>query len=82
MSSQDRKTFARNVMANISVAGFLAVGAAVALSATAAADDGPPPDPALVADPAPAPLPLKFVPTWGDDKLGTDLAVEIPTTRP
>jgi hypothetical protein len=58
MSSQDGKTLARKVMANVAVAGFLAVGAAVALSATAVADDGPPPDPALPADPAgPTPPP-------------------------
>lgn len=56
MSNQDGRVFARNVAANIAVAGFLAVGTAVAFSATAYADDPPPPaDPG--ADPtAPPPV--------------------------
>jgi hypothetical protein len=60
MSSQDGKALARHAMATVAVAGFLAVGAAVALSATAVADDGPPPaDPSAPLYPAaPAPPPL------------------------
>jgi hypothetical protein len=43
--------------ANIAAAGFIAVGAAVALAATAAADPPPPPDPALPLPGAPEPPP-------------------------
>jgi hypothetical protein len=57
MSSRNGNAYARNVMANVAVAGLLTVGAAVAFSATAAADDGPPPDPAVPADPGPPPPP-------------------------
>ncbi|CAN5353307.1 hypothetical protein BH09ACT7_BH09ACT7_07330 [soil metagenome] len=64
MTSRDGKMLAKNLMANIAVAGCLAVGAAVAFSAAAAADDGPPPDPALLVDPAaPAPPPPPSGPT-------------------
>jgi hypothetical protein len=67
MNGQDGKTLARRVMANVAVAGFLAVGAAVAFSATAAADDGPPPDPAVPVDPGPpAPPPVgPMIPVLG-----------------
>jgi hypothetical protein len=64
MSSRDGKMLAKTVM----VAGCLAVGAAVAFSATAAADDGPPPDPALLVDPAapaPPPPPGPTIPVLG-----------------
>jgi hypothetical protein len=58
MNGQDGKTVARRVMANVAVAGFLTVGAAVAFSATAVADDGPPPpDPAVPVDLATPPPP-------------------------
>jgi hypothetical protein len=58
MNGQDGKTVARRVMANVAVAGFLTVGAAVAFSATAVADDGPPPpDPAVPVDLAAPPPP-------------------------
>jgi hypothetical protein len=63
MNSQDGKMLARNVMANVAVAGFLAVGAAVAFSATAVADDGPPPDPAVPVDPGAPPPPPPVGPT-------------------
>jgi hypothetical protein len=43
--------------ANIAAAGFITVGAAVALAATAAADPPPPPDPALPLPGAPEPPP-------------------------
>jgi hypothetical protein len=57
MSDPDRLARAKKTVAHVAVLGTLAFGAAVALSATAAAD--PPPDPApadpLPADPAPPP---------------------------
>ena len=58
MRSRDRMTVAKDVAANIAVAGVLAVGAAVACSAIAAADP-PPPVPADPVDPvAPPPTAL------------------------
>lgn len=49
----------KNAMANLAAAGLFAVGAAVACSATAAADPAPPevPGPPAVAAPAPEPAP-------------------------
>src|SRR5689334_19918726 len=58
MSENSDGTFAvKNAMATLAAAGLFAVGAAVACSATAAADPAPPEVPGAPAVPAPAPAP-------------------------
>jgi hypothetical protein len=64
MRSRDRMTVAKDLAANIAVAGVLAVGAAVACSATAAADP-PPPLPADPAVPDPSLAPPSALGTMG-----------------
>ena len=84
MSNRDRMVVTKNVVANIAVAGVFAVGAAVALAATAAADPppgppairrlprGPPADPAA---PPPGPLAGDTMPLIGAPLGPTGLSV-------
>jgi hypothetical protein len=57
MSSADRRIVVKEVAANIALAGVLSIGAAVALAATAAADDPPAPPPAPDAPAGPPDIP-------------------------
>jgi hypothetical protein len=68
MTDQARLAKARKTVANVAALGTLAFGAAVALSAPAAADPPPDPlpaDPAAPADPAPPPPPGPTIPMVG-----------------
>jgi hypothetical protein len=70
VSSPDRRTLAKDLAANIAVAGMLSAGAAVTCAATAAADPPPPPPGPEVPAPPPAPNPSDLLTNTLDTPLG------------